>query len=204
MVVFEYLDKRVQRTKLDLHHALMELLKQKKYDQITIKDITDYAGYSRGSFYNNYKHKDDLLNELIDFLFKEASIANRTSYINEDCIDIQRLNNEPIFILKHFKQYGEFYQILLGKNMSIDFRDKLTNMFVDLFQEDFEMQDTQSDKNIDKNLISKYYAYGTIGLILEWILVGFPTEPEEFSKELVKTFKYPLRIIQIKNKRKRS
>ena len=56
MVVFEYLDKRVQRTKLDFYRALFELLKHTKYEQITVKNITDLAGYSRGSFYNNYSY----------------------------------------------------------------------------------------------------------------------------------------------------
>lgn len=201
MVEFQYLDKRVQRTKLDFYNALLELLKQKKYEQITIKDIINVAGYSRGTFYTHYKQKDDLLNEIIRFLFNEASKAQRSSYINEDSIDVQRLENEPIFILRHFKQYGNYYKILLGENIRIDFRDKLTNMFVNLYLEDFEMQDTTNGNNIDKDLLNKYYAYGLIGLILDWVIADFPTEPEEFSKELVKMFKYSLGTIQIKNKR---
>lgn len=201
MVEFQYLDKRVQRTKLDFYNALLELLKQKKYEQITIKEIINFAGYSRGTFYIHYKQKDDLLNEIIRFLFDEASKAQRSSYINEDSIDVQRLENEPIFILRHFKQYSNYYKILLGENIRIDFRDKLTNMFVNLYLEDFEMQDTTDGNNIDKNLLNKYYAYGLIGLILDWVIADFPTEPEEFSKELVKMFKYSLGTIQIKNKR---
>ncbi len=202
MVAFQHLDKRVQRTKINLYNALFELLKQKKYEQITIKDIIDFAGYSRGTFYIHYKQKDDLLDEIINYLFKEASKAQRSSYINEDSIDVQRLENEPIFILKHFKQYGEYYKILLGENIQIDFSRKLTNMFINMYLEDFEMQDTADKNAIDKNLINKYYAYGLIGLILDWVIADFPTEPEDFSKELVKMFKYSLGTIQIKNKRR--
>jgi len=201
MVEFQYLDKRVQRTKLDFYNALFELLKQKKYEHISIKDITSFAGYSRGAFYNNYKQKDDLLNEIVHSLFNEARKANRSSYINEDSIDVRRLENEPIFILRHFKQYGKYYQILLGKNISIDFRDKVTTMFVNLYLEDFDMQDTTVGNTIDNDLLNKYCAYGLIGLILDWVIADFPTEPEEFSIELVKIFKYPLGTIQIKNKR---
>ena len=63
------------------------------------------------------------------------------------------------------------------------------------------MQDTSDGNNMDKDLLNKYYAYGLIGLILDWVIADFPTEPEEFSKELVKMFKYSLGTIQIKNKR---
>lgn len=201
MVAFEYLDKRVQRTKIDLYNALFELLKQKKYEQITIKDIIEFAGYSRGTFYIHYKQKDDLLNEIINYLFKEASKAQRSSYINEESIDVQRLENEPIFILKHFKEYGDYYKILLGETIQIDFSLKLTNLFINMYLDDFEMQDTDDKNGINKNLINKFQAYGLTGLILDWVIADFPTEPEDFSKELVKMFKYSLGTIQIKNKR---
>ncbi|MCG7344873.1 TetR/AcrR family transcriptional regulator [Sporosarcina sp. ACRSL] len=199
MVEFQYLDKRVQRTKINLYKALLELLEQKKYEQITIKDIIDFAGYSRGTFYIHYKQKDDLLNEIIDYLFNEAIKAQRSSYINEDSINIQKLDNEPIFIIKHFQQYGKYYKILLGENLQIDFSRKLTNLFVNLYLEDFEMQDPTDENAIDKNLINKYYAYGLIGLIMEWVIADCPTEPEVFSEELVKIFKYSLGTIQIIN-----
>lgn len=201
MFEVKYLDKRVQRTKLDFYQALIELLKLKKYEQISIKDIVSFAGYSRGSFYNHYKEKADLLNEIIDSLFLEASIAQRFSYINEDSIDVQRLENEPTYILKHFKEYGNYYQVLLGENIQIDFRDKLTDMIVNVFLEDFDMEDPTEGNDMDKNLLNKYYAYGLIGLILDWVIADFPSETEEFSKELIKIFKYSLGTIQIKDKR---
>ncbi|QGS68321.1 hypothetical protein CV093_06130 [Oceanobacillus sp. 143] len=56
------------------------------------------------------------------------------------------------------------------------------------------------DGNIDKNLLNKYYGYGLIGLILDWINADFPIKPEEFSKELIKIFKFSLGAIQIKQK----
>ncbi|AXI08460.1 hypothetical protein CUC15_05800 [Oceanobacillus zhaokaii] len=199
MVEFQFLDNRVKRTKRDFYNALFELLKEKKYEQITIKDIIDYAGYSRGTFYNHYKEKDDLLNEIIHSLFEEASKAQRSSYINERSINVQTLGNEPIFILRHFKQYGKYYKILLGENIQIDFHQKLTNMFVNLYLEDFDMKHPP-DGNIDKNLLNKYYGYGLIGLILDWINADFPIKPEEFSKELIKIFKFSLGAIQIKQK----
>ncbi|WP_211316745.1 TetR/AcrR family transcriptional regulator [Oceanobacillus arenosus] len=199
MVEFQFLDKRVKRTKRDFYNSLFELLKEKKYEQITVKDIIDFAGYSRGTFYTHYKQKDDLLNEIIHSLFKEASKAQRSSYINERLINVQTLGNEPIFILRHFKQYGEYYKILLGENIQIDFHHKLTNMFVNLYLEDFDMEHPP-DSNIDQNLLNKYYAYGLIGLILDWVNADFPIEPEEFSKELIKIFKFSLGTIQINRK----
>lgn len=200
-MAFQYLDKRVQRTKSDLYNALMELLKQKKYEQITITDIVEFAGYSRGTFYLHYSQKDDLLNEIIKFLFEEAEKAARIPYAGESSIDVQMLNGETIPIIRHFKQYGEYYKVLLGENLQIDFSQKLTNVFVDLFTKEFDMQNTNGQNNITRNFIYRRYAYGTIGLIMDWITADFPMEPEEFSRELEKSYKYSLGTIQIINQR---
>ena len=54
-------DRRSQRTRQALIHALIELLSAKHYDQITIQDIVDQANVGRATFYAHYKNKDDLL-----------------------------------------------------------------------------------------------------------------------------------------------
>lgn len=198
MFIFQFLDKRVQRTKSDLYNALFELLKQQKYEQITVKDIVAEAGYSRGVFYTHYKHKEDLLNEVIDYLFKEAKKAQRTSYQHSKVIDVKKLVNEPVFILKHFKEYGPYYQILLKENINGPFNIQLTNMIIDTYLSDFEMEPPQEQDPTINNMLNRYYAYGLMGLIIDWIMTGFKTEPDVFSEELIKVFNYSLNKIQIK------
>lgn len=199
MVEFQYLDKRVQKTKQDLYHAFFELLKQKSYGQITVKDVIQLAECSRGTFYAHYNNKDDLLNEIIHFLFKEMVKAYRSSYINKASINIQSLVDEPLNLLNHFIQYGECYQLLLGKNIQIDFRERITNIIINLYLKEFDIQNTSDQKKVDVNLLKRYSAYGLAGLILDWIINDFPMEPYQFSIELIKTIQYSLGTIQIKN-----
>lgn len=54
-------DARTIRSKRDLANALEELLQEKNYDEIGIKDITDRALVSKNTFYNNFNEKNDLL-----------------------------------------------------------------------------------------------------------------------------------------------
>lgn len=198
MFEFQYLDKRVQRTKTNLYSALFELLKVKKFEQITIKDIVDGAGYSRGVFYSHYKYKEELLNEIVAYLFKEAKRAQRTSYADSKFIDIQGLVNEPIYILQHFKKYGEYYQILLKENINGPFSIQLTSSIIDTYLEDFKMEYVNEEDEKVENMLNRYFAHGLMGLIIEWVIADFPTEPQEFSDELVKVFKYRLSKIHIK------
>src|SRR5574341_140916 len=54
-------DRRIQRTKQALREALMQLIKEKGYDSISVEEITQKANIGRATFYLHYKDKEDLL-----------------------------------------------------------------------------------------------------------------------------------------------
>src|SRR5215510_840821 len=53
-------DRRVGRTRELLQKALIELIRERGYDAITIQDIVDRANVGRTTFYLHYSSKDDL------------------------------------------------------------------------------------------------------------------------------------------------
>ena len=61
-----------EQTKLALKTAFWELYTQKPLEKITIKDITDTAGYNRGTFYLYYKDVYDIFTQVKDELLKEG------------------------------------------------------------------------------------------------------------------------------------
>ena len=54
-------DRRSQRTQRVLHEALMALMQEKRYDDITVQDIIDRANVGRSTFYAHYQDKEDLM-----------------------------------------------------------------------------------------------------------------------------------------------
>jgi AcrR family transcriptional regulator len=60
------LDARRQRTRKALHEALLSLLDAKRFDQISIREITARAGVGHATFYRHYASKEDLLHELAE------------------------------------------------------------------------------------------------------------------------------------------
>lgn len=54
-------DRRVPRTKRRLKLGLIELLRERDYDQITVQDIVDRADVGRSTFYAHFESKEDLL-----------------------------------------------------------------------------------------------------------------------------------------------
>lgn len=60
------LDVRLQRTRRSLRGALLELLRARSFDQISIREITAKAGVGYATFYRHYAAKEGLLHELAD------------------------------------------------------------------------------------------------------------------------------------------
>ena len=68
-------DRRIRRTKRLLRQALAELMNEKEFKDITVKEITERADLNRGTFYfhytDTYDLKDKIENELVD-VFRES------------------------------------------------------------------------------------------------------------------------------------
>ena len=56
-----------------IQRALANLLVNKKWNEITIKEIVEKAGVSRSAFYRNYQSKEEVLQSIIYDSFKEMS-----------------------------------------------------------------------------------------------------------------------------------
>jgi AcrR family transcriptional regulator len=56
-------DRRQQRTKRQLSHALVELIQEKRFDDITVQNVIDRADVGRSTFYTHFRDKEDLLQQ---------------------------------------------------------------------------------------------------------------------------------------------
>lgn len=59
-------DRRVRRTKQLIKQSLIELMHEKSFKEITVKDITERADLNRGTFYLHYVDIYDLLSKIED------------------------------------------------------------------------------------------------------------------------------------------
>jgi AcrR family transcriptional regulator len=61
-------DRRVQKTRKLLQDALIELVAEKGYEAISIREILDRANVGRSTFYAHFQDKDQLLHSILDRL----------------------------------------------------------------------------------------------------------------------------------------
>ena len=70
--------RRVRKTRAALGNALLELLAERRFDQITVTDIVDRADVGRSTFYVHFADREDLLQGTLDRLRTELREAART------------------------------------------------------------------------------------------------------------------------------
>lgn len=70
-------DRRSQRTRQALHQALFALMREKRYDAITVQDIIDRANVGRSTFYAHFVDKEDLartnIEQVLDGLIQSSA-----------------------------------------------------------------------------------------------------------------------------------
>jgi AcrR family transcriptional regulator len=100
-------DRRVQRSRDRLGDALVELLLEKTFDEITVQEVLDRAGVSRSTFYAHYRDKNDLfLSDAEDFFESMATALSRFGDKSERVAPVQEL-------FAHVGEVRAFYDALV-------------------------------------------------------------------------------------------
>ena len=107
------MDRRIKRTRNLLGQALLELVREKKFEQITIQDITDRADLNRATFYLHYSSKEELLADSLEGYF-DALVEQITAVTFNTPIWQTPEADELIFA--HVAENTALYRVLLGEN----------------------------------------------------------------------------------------
>ncbi len=102
----EPLDARIRFTREVLGDALVALLHEWPFEQITIQNILDRAGVGRTTFYTHYADKQDLfLSDVEEFLEGMAGYLDRCKAPVQRLVPVEEL-------FEHFADMTTFYKTL--------------------------------------------------------------------------------------------
>ena len=83
---------RQNRTKEHLKLALIELIKEKGYHSVSVKDIVNYAAYNRSTFYVHYQDKIELAKDLLDSMLQGLEDSVGKPYVAGHKVYTAKLN----------------------------------------------------------------------------------------------------------------
>jgi AcrR family transcriptional regulator len=172
-------DRRVRRTRRNLHAALIALINERGYDRITVQDILDRADIGRSTFYAHFRDKDALLlasfDDLRDGLRHDV-----------DAMTPGELPDDPAqpsaVLFRHAYRHRDMYRALCGRAGESVVTTHLHAMIGQLLRAHLEPHLTASSVPLPADLVSEFYTSALVGVLLWWVRAGFPIPPDEMAR----------------------
>ena len=179
-------DLRVIKTRQAIKKSFLDLLRQKSFSVITIKDIANHAMIGRGTFYLHYEDKYQLLDRLIDEELKKFSdTIQPKAYIHNDMVDDQTLLHYAQKAFVHLKEHDSFFQSMFLRDDIPAFRTKLQQHFIQKFKKEFEdLHISERIEELNREMLLIFISSAVIGLIEWWIKNGMIQAPELMANKL--------------------
>ncbi|UFT99960.1 TetR/AcrR family transcriptional regulator [Radiobacillus kanasensis] len=145
--------------------AFLQLLYEKKFEDLTVKQIIQKAGFSRSTFYLHFADKYELMEDVRWSLNGQFLSFYETSFYQW---------GKPVthYLCEHIFTYRSFYEV--------EFTDakaarQLSNKLATRLMEAFHDQD-----------YAIFASFGTIGYLSFWVKSGFEMSPAEAADKLLK------------------
>lgn len=171
-------DRRANRTRRSLSEALIALIREKRWDTITVQHVIDRANVGRSTFYAHYRDKEDLLRSAF-----EEFLGAFGSHIRWENLESGRVL--PVLeLFTHLQdEFHHFYRALA--------RSRKTDLF-------FKIGPALMAKGIEQSLtvwladkpqppvpapvLSNYLASGILSMLKWWLDQNMPYPPERMDQ----------------------
>jgi len=187
-------DRRSQRTRQALRRALLELIKEKGFEALSVEEITERANLGRATFYLHYEDKEDLLLEE----FREIA-SNRVQVLSEIPISIWKANQDQLdlgagkapimpllLVFEHAAQNADLYRILLRAQSSQRIADQIREIIVQsihaIIQTRQQTEPPEAPMEVPVELLAAYFSGALMSTLNWWLEQERPTPPEEMAR----------------------
>lgn len=187
------IDRRVRKTRRQLRECLISLLKEKKVQDITVRELTDMADLNRGTFYLHYKDVFDLLEKT------EAELQDEFNQLvlKHDAVDLKQrpavIFNE-IYSLVY--ENADLIEILLGENGDLNFVNRLKKLIREKCLKDW-MEVFRTGNPAVFDAFFSYIASGCVGLVQYWLQTGLKETPQQKAKLTEQIITHGIEVLEM-------
>lgn len=170
-------DRRVRRTKQLIKQSLIELMQEKSFNEITVKDITERADLNRGTFYLHYVDIYDLLNSIeSEFLvtIEKIILTYHESSTQLSCFELLKE------VFSYIETNRELFEALLNSDVEEAFLTKLQSLIRTLGLD--LMQVTYEDTSLPHySYFLSFVLNGVLGVTEQWFKNGMDLSSSEMA-----------------------
>lgn len=189
------IDRRVRRTRDALQQALISLIVDNGYEELTIEEICAAANVGRSTFYAHYTSKDDLKRSAIDEHV-------RTLFRQHGEAPPETLEQQPVSptlaILEHAREHRDYCRAVVrgaGAALAVE---TIRSALADHIRE--EVRDLDADGSSDAFVreFTVQYVVGAFMSVLTWWIQGGARRPAEEMERLFRDVsgRGPLALIE--------
>lgn len=183
-------DLRIIRTKESIRVALVELIEEKGFEAITVKDITTRAKINRGTFYAHYQDKYDLMTKSEEEIMLEISKIAKQNYpaviatLESDSPSLKPFQL-AVLVFEYLNENNGFMKAALGPKGDLSFQTRLKDfMWKTLFENESNALIKEDSLLVPAQYLASYLASAHIGVIQQWLNSGRKETPQEMARIL--------------------
>ena len=157
-------------TKRAIGYAFKDLLKEKRFNKITITDIANKCAINRQTFYYHFQDIKDLVEWLC--IDEVDNILNK----NDEC---EKWEDKFLMIFKVVLKEKEVVENIYHSVSVEVLRTNLYRLVYPIIYS--EIVEESKGKNLreeDKKFITDFYKYAFVSIVLDWIDKGMIENPE--------------------------
>lgn len=149
-------------TRANMTKAFWDLYMDKPIEKITIREITDHAGYNRATFYLYYRDVYDLFEQIEDDILDQVRALVQDRLLAGDTLDFTQHMGLVLELAQRFDGY-------LPRLMSGDpsFGDRLKEIIAPLLDRFILPESGLSEA--EQGILREFYLSGLLGAIVMWM-----------------------------------
>lgn len=152
-----------EQTRANLRQAFWELYAERPVEKISVREITDRAGYNRATFYLYYHDVYELLEEI-----EGAVLGNIERLVQERLLQGEKLDfsQHMGLILRLAQRSRDYTRVLLGPHGDPAFSRRLKEIISPLVDR-FFLPDVEMDER-SRGVVREFYLSGILAIIRMW------------------------------------
>lgn len=186
-------DRRIARSKRALRSALIELIEERGLDDVSVNDLCARADLNRGTFYNHFHDKDDLVTTLEDEVISDLErIQEQMKDLTVMDLVRYRMRKQPlpflVYLFDYLREQGDFLHAITGPGGDIRFAPRLrdsvcANLIQTILHERYRANPTPFVQ-----YYVAFYATAYLGVIEHWIETGMQESSEDMALIAMRLF----------------
>lgn len=174
-------DRRVQRTRELLQKALIELIKERGYDTVTIQDIVDRANVGRTTFYLHYNSKDELFMGCHEVIVRQFHFGPLHP-LSQEALLSPEAPPGMISAYRHLEDGRTLLHSMFQGKDSLLILKRIRDQSAQEIEANLRAAFAETDSAIPFDMLANYLAGAQLALVHWWLEKRRPHTPENLAQ----------------------